>query len=323
MIADYSFFPLLQANLKEMETLIKQQADGYNQDIYSALEILMKSGGKRIRPIITLLVGYMLNAPLKQLINLAASIELLHTATLVHDDLIDGAMLRRGTPTLNSKWSASATVLTGEFLFASAAKLAADTNSISVMKLFAKTLMIIVNGEITQQLSSKCEFDRENYYKRIYSKTASLFETATASASLLSSDGMNYLDDMKIFGQEIGIAFQIIDDILDFTGETSTIGKPVGSDLRQGIVTLPAIYYSEMHPDNKVIASFKNGRFPKSGKQIDDLISAIRSSDAINKSKQEAENFLISGISKLHNLPSSDYRHALEELARTIVERNL
>ncbi len=323
MIADYSFFPLLQANILEIEMLIKQQADEYHQDINSALEILMKSGGKRIRPLITLLVGHMLNAPAPQLINLAASIELLHTATLVHDDLIDGAMLRRGTPTLNSKWSASATVLTGDFLFACAAKLAADTNSISVMKLFAKTLMVIVNGEINQQLSSNWEFDRANYYRRIYSKTASLFETAAASAALLSPYEKNYLDDMKVFGQEIGIAFQIIDDILDFTGETVTLGKPVGSDLRQGLVTLPAIYYSEMNPDDMVIDSLKKGQLPTGGSQIDNLITAIRNSNAVEKSKLEAKEYLQSGIKKLRKLPSSDFREALEEVAQTIVERNL
>jgi len=323
LIEDYSFFPLLQSNIIEMEMLIKQQAQGYHQDINSALEILMKSGGKRIRPMITLLVGHMLNAPASRLINLAASIELLHTATLVHDDLIDGAMLRRGTPTLNSKWSTSATVLTGDFLFASAAKLAADTNSISVMKLFAKTLMIIVNGEITQQLSGKWEFDRANYYKRIYSKTASLFETAAASAALLSPYEKNYLEEMNMFGQEIGIAFQIIDDILDFTGETITLGKPVGSDLRQGLVTLPAIYYSEMNPDDLVIDSLKSRQFPEVGFQIDNLINAIRNSDAVEKSKLDAKHYLQSGINKLHKLPSTDFREALEEVAQTIIDRNL
>jgi geranylgeranyl pyrophosphate synthase len=323
LIADYSFFPLLQANILELEILIKQQANGYHQDINSALEILMKSGGKRIRPMITLLVGHMLNSPTSQIINLAASIELLHTATLVHDDLIDGAMLRRGTPTLNSKWSASATVLTGDFLFASAAKLAADTNSIAVMKLFAKTLMVIVNGEITQQLSSNWEFNRENYYGRIYSKTASLFETAAASAALLSPHNNNYLDDIKSFGQDIGIAFQIIDDILDFTGDPTTLGKPVGSDLRQGIVTLPAIYYSEMNPDDSVINAFKNNQFTNAELEIEKLINAIRSSGAIEKSKHEATLNLKSGIMKLHNLPPSDFRDALEEVAQTIVERNL
>ena len=323
MIADYSFFPLLQENILELEILIKQQANGYHQDINSALEILMKSGGKRIRPMITLLVGHMLNSPTTQIINLAASIELLHTATLVHDDLIDGAMLRRGTPTLNSKWSASATVLTGDFLFASAAKLAADTNSIAVMKLFAKTLMIIVNGEITQQLSSNWEFNRENYYERIYSKTASLFETAAASAALLSPQDNNYLVDITLFGKDIGIAFQIIDDILDFTGDPTTLGKPVGSDLRQGIVTLPAIYYSEMNSDDSVINAFKKNQFANAGLEIDKLINAIRSSGAIEKSKQEANLYLKSGIMKLHNLPSSDFREALEEVAQTIVERNL
>ncbi len=323
MISDYPFYSSIQANIKVMENLIRQQANDYDPNILSALDILMNSGGKRIRPMITLMVGHMLNAPIDRLISLAASIELLHTATLVHDDLIDGAMLRRGTPTLNSKWSASATVLTGDFLFASAAKLAADTNSVAVMKLFARTLMIIVNGEITQQLSSKCELDHSNYMKRIYSKTASLFEAATTTAALLGQGENKYLDDIQNFGRNIGISFQIIDDILDFTSETSTIGKPVGSDLRQGLVTLPVLYYADIHPEDEDLISFLDGTCLDDPRHVERLVTAIRNSPAIDRSKQEAKSFLDQGLSKLHNLPECGFRNGLEDLAITIVERNL
>ena len=123
------------------------------------------------------------------MITLAAAIELLHTATLVHDDLIDGSLLRRGMPTLNSQWSPGATVLTGDFLFACAAKLAADTHSIPVMSLFSTTLTVIVNGEITQLFTSRCRANREDYYQRIYAKTASLFETSAKSAAMIGGRG--------------------------------------------------------------------------------------------------------------------------------------
>ncbi len=168
-----SFSSLTRERILEIEELISHQADGYHPDIKSALNILLSAGGKRMRPILTLLVGDMLGADQKRLVTMAASIELLHTATLVHDDLIDGSILRRGTPTLNSKWSPGATVLTGDFLFSRAAMLAAETNSLAAMKIFAATLSQIVNGEINQLLSKKISYTREDYYQRIESKTIS------------------------------------------------------------------------------------------------------------------------------------------------------
>src|SRR5665648_237005 len=165
---------------------MREQADGQNLDLKAALDHLIDSGGKRIRPNITLLTGKLFNGEMDCLITLSAAIELLHTATLVHDDLIDGSLLRRGIPTLNSQWSPAATVLTGDYLFAKAANLAAQTNSIPVMKLFSNTLGTIVNGEITQLFSSRCNANREHYYRRIYSKTASLFETSCLAAAIIS-----------------------------------------------------------------------------------------------------------------------------------------
>src|SRR5512146_1835864 len=141
-----SFLVPVQEDIHAVESLIRSQAEGRHPDLKAALDLLLSSGGKRIRPTLTLLTGKMLGADWQRLITLSAAIELLHTATLVHDDLIDGSLLRRGMPTLNSQWTPGATVLTGDFLFASAAKLAADTESIPVMRIFAKTLTVIVNG---------------------------------------------------------------------------------------------------------------------------------------------------------------------------------
>lgn len=170
------FFQLVHDEIESMEELIHIQADGYNPDLRTALELLLSAGGKRIRPTVTFLTGKMLGAKMDQLIILAAAIELLHTATLVHDDLIDGSLLRRGSPTLNSQWSPGATVLTGDFIFSRAAKLAAETNSVEVMKVFAQTLTIIVNGEMTQLFNDRSQTRREDYFRRIYAKTASLLK---------------------------------------------------------------------------------------------------------------------------------------------------
>ena len=253
------FFAPIQVGLQEVELLLHAQADDAHPDLRAALEHLLASGGKRIRPAVGLLTGQMLNAPHDKLLTLAASVEMLHTATLVHDDLIDGALLRRGMPTLNAKWSPAATILTGDYMFARAAKLAADSDNLRLMKLFAETLATIVNGELTQLFVSRGVISRVDYAKRIYAKTASLFEMTTQAAALISPTNEIMVGAMRQFGYHLGMAFQIVDDTLDFTGEQETVGKPVGSDLLQGLVTLPAIYYAENHPDDPDVLCLTGG----------------------------------------------------------------
>src|SRR5512136_500027 len=184
-LIDATFTASIEDRIKLVEERMHTQADGHHTAVGAALHHLLSSGGKRIRVVVTLLTGKMLGDDADKLVTLAAAIESLHTATLVHDDLIDGALIRRGIPTLNAQWSPAATVLTGDFIFAKAAKLAADTGSVDVMHVFAETLATIVNGEITQLFSSKWIVNRENYYRRIYAKTASLFEASTTTAALL------------------------------------------------------------------------------------------------------------------------------------------
>src|SRR5512134_2202300 len=152
------------------------------------------------------MIGNMLGGPEERLVTLGAAVELLHTATLVHDDLIDGSLLRRGMPTLNARWSPAATVLTGDFLFARAAKLAAEADHLPLMKLFAETLATIVNGELTQLFTSRGLINRENYYQRIYAKTASLFEMAALAAAMVANEDEEMQASMKVFGYEVGMA---------------------------------------------------------------------------------------------------------------------
>ncbi len=319
-ITSISFLAPVQHDLQVVDSIIRAQAEGHYPGLSLALDLILKSGGKRIRPSVTLLVGYMLGAPREKLLTLAAAIELLHTATLIHDDLIDNSLLRRGMPTINSQWSPGATVLTGDFFFARAAKLAADTDSIPVMKIFSQTLSTIVNGEITQLFALKCHVDREDYFSRIYAKTASLFETAAMTAALISPANETTIEDMRQYGYNIGVAFQIVDDILDFTGEQQTLGKPVGNDLQQGLVTLPAICYAEANPDDEDIIPLLQGRCPNPN-QMQRLIDAIRKSSAPECALKEAEQFIEKGISKLANQPAGLERNCLEDLARFIVHR--
>jgi len=320
--ATVSFLAPIQEDITAIETLMRSQAEGHNPDLQAAFNLLLSAGGKRIRPAVTMLAGRMLGGEHMRLIKLSAAIELLHTATLVHDDLIDGSLLRRGMPTLNSRWSPGATVLTGDFVFARAANMAAQTESIAVMKLFAHTLTVIVEGEINQLFSSRCKADREAYHKRIYAKTASLFETASQSAALISpTASQEMIDAMRLYGYHIGMAFQVVDDILDFTSDASSLGKPVGSDLRSGIITLPAILYAENYPHDPCAQDLIEGNCIQDPERQAELISAIRGSDAILESHHEAERYIGIALENLRKVPASPERYSLEDLAQYIVRR--
>ncbi|HKG54136.1 MAG TPA: polyprenyl synthetase family protein [Anaerolineales bacterium] len=322
-MSSITFFTSVQDQLKFVEERIRDQAgENHHPDLRSALEHILSAGGKRIRPTLGLLVGNMLGAPEEKLITLGASVELLHTATLVHDDLIDGALLRRGIPTLNARWSPAATVLTGDFLFARAAKLAAETDYLPLMKLFADTLATIVNGELTQMFSARGVIERDNYYQRIYAKTASLFEMASHAASMVATEDEETRATMSVFGYEVGMAFQIVDDILDFTGDPSTVGKPIGSDLLNGLVTLPAIYFAEANPNNEDVMSLPEGGW-KDTERVQRLVDNIRQSAATQQAMDEARQAVSRALKSLSEAPVSPEKEALEDLAKFIVDRRV
>ncbi|MBV6392755.1 MAG: Heptaprenyl diphosphate synthase component 2 [Anaerolineales bacterium] len=301
---------------------MRAQADEAHPDLRAALEHLLSAGGKRVRPTLGLLVGNMLNAPHEKLVTLGAAVELLHTATLVHDDLIDGSLLRRGTPTLNARWSPPATVLTGDFLFARAAKLAAETDHLPLMKLFSDTLAVIVNGELTQMFTSRGLVNRENYYKRIYAKTASLFEMTARAAGMVSPVGEETIESMRDFGYQIGMAFQIVDDVLDFSGDQNAVGKPLGSDLLNGLVTLPGIYYAESNPADADILSLPQGGWTNA-ENMTRLVENIRASGCAQKAMLEAEQHIDRALTRLESLEPCAERDALENLAKYIVDRKI
>ncbi|HMM97536.1 MAG TPA: polyprenyl synthetase family protein [Anaerolineales bacterium] len=312
----------IQEQIRQVEDLMRAQGENCNPDMRAALDHLLSAGGKRIRPTLTLLVGGMLDGPPAQLVTLSAAAELLHTATLVHDDLIDGALLRRGAETLNARWSSAATVLTGDFLFARAAKLAADVNHLPLTRLFAETLAVIVNGELTQLFSARGVINRENYYQRIYAKTASMFEMAAQAAAIISVEDAEIRETIRKFGYELGMAFQIVDDLLDFTGDQAAVGKPLGSDLLQGLVTLPAIYYAETNPDHPDVRSLAAGGWGDH-ERMERLVQSIRASDAIRQAMREAEQRVDSAVACLAPFDDREERAALENLARYVVDRKI
>ena len=224
--------------------------------------------------------------------------------------------------TLNARWSPPATVLTGDYLFARAAKLAAEADHLPLMKLFSETLATIVNGELTQMFTSRGLINRENYYKRIYAKTASLFEMTSRSAAMVSPASEETAEAMRDFGYQIGMAFQIVDDILDFTGDQNAVGKPLGSDLLNGLVTLPAIYYAEANPEDVDVVSLPNGGWTNND-NMTRLVDNIRASDASKKAMREAEQHVERALACLDSMEPCAERDALENLAKYIVDRKV
>jgi len=317
-----TFFDLVRRQIPLVEARMRSTPDRHHPQLDLAIEHLLGSGGKRLRPTLTLLTARMLGTDEDKAIGLAAAIEMLHTATLVHDDLIDGSLMRRGLPTLNANLTPGATVLTGDYIFARAAHLAAGIGSLTLMEHFARTLMTIVNGELIQLFREQSGDDRQDYFDRIYAKTASLFELATMGAAILRQANQEIVEAMRRFGYQVGIAFQIVDDVLDFAGDEARVGKPLGSDLRHGLLTLPTLLYLEGRPDGATLAeAVLAGRLPEA--ELDGLVGAIRASDGIGRALAEARNAIAAGETQLEGMPDGPERAALRQLAQYVVDRSL
>jgi geranylgeranyl pyrophosphate synthase len=190
------------------------------------------------------------------------------------------------------------------------------------MGVFARTLMIIVNGEINQMFVGRGEASRQGYFQRIYAKTASLFAVAAEAGTLLGDQDEPTIAVMREFGREVGMAFQIVDDVLDFTGDQTRLGKPVGSDLRQGLFTLPVLCYLDHHPDDRDVAALLQGRSADEGR-VERVVRAVRASGAIGQALDEAKAYVARAQDNLAGLPDNLYRRALSDLAEYFVSRNV
>ena len=280
---------------------------------------LFVSGGKRLRPALTILASKFRQPETSKVVALAAAVEMLHTATLVHDDMIDNSLVRRGNPTLNSKWDDGVVVLVGDYLFARSAALAAETENPRIISLFAKTLMLICCSELREALSI-AKPNREDYYWRISKKTASLFAAATEGGALLSGAAEEEVQALRSYGYNLGMAFQIVDDILDFTGDEEELGKPIGSDLRQGIITLPVLYFLEENPDWGRVERIL-GDEEEIEEHIHSLVIKIKGSGAIRSSQAKAQGFTEKAKEALSLLPANEYRQVMLELADYLMVR--
>ncbi|MFC2005771.1 polyprenyl synthetase family protein [Chloroflexota bacterium] len=284
------------------------------------LEYSLKSNGKRIRPALTLLSGKFYDYDLDNLLAMAAAVEIMHTATLVHDDAIDKSLVRRGRPTVNKLWGEEKAVLLGDYLFAEAGALTATTQNLRAIKLFAKTLKTISNGELNQAFNAfNLQQSRPQYFKRVANKTASLFSMATESGAALSQAPEESIEILIEYGYNLGIAFQIVDDILDFTGSEEELGKPTGSDLTQGTITLPAILLMEYYPEENPVKRLLESKDKQANIKL--AIELICNSTIIQECYQVASEYCAKACRNLKLLPASDSFRSLMELADFIISR--
>jgi geranylgeranyl pyrophosphate synthase len=288
-----------------------------NIDFYHLAELIgysLENTGKMIRPALTLMSGKFYNYNLIPLLNMATSVEVMHTATLVHDDAIDHSTMRRGRSTVYKLWGDEQAVLLGDYLFAEAGALCASTDNLRVIKNFSETLKTISSGEIDQAYYSfNPNQSREQYFSRIAKKTAALFSMSTESGAVLSGAPEKAIQILIDYGYNLGVAFQIVDDILDFISTEEELGKPVGSDLTQGTMTLPSMMIMERYPeDNPVKKVFEDN----GGKdEIDKAIEIVKNSSIVDDSYEIAEEYCNKACRNIKQLPECETRDCLEELA--------
>lgn len=310
----------IQQDLVSVEERIRSLKQSAPPQMADLVEYALRDPGKLLRPALTLLAGKPFRYNEQLIMTMAMSVELLHIATLIHDDTVDKAQLRRGRPTLSSVWGQSTAVLVGDYLFAASAELVASTDEIRVARNFAKTVMAISSAELEANYTA---FDwrqtRERYYQRIGNKTASLFVLATQSGATLCQAPEQAIESLRQYGYNLGLAFQIVDDVLDFIGETNEMGKPVGHDLSQGTLTLPAILFLERQPENNPIKRlFANHGDPDS---LHLAIETIGNSSIIQECYDVALDFCSKARSCLEMLPPSDSKRSLDGLTDYVLQR--
>jgi geranylgeranyl pyrophosphate synthase len=278
------------------------------------------SGGKKIRPTITLLAGALWNGSEETLVTMGTAIELLHIASLVHDDTVDKADTRRGKATVSSIWGNNVAVLLGDYVFASSATFVCDTGNIRVVRRFSETIMELAQGELTEHFSTNnWNQTVEDYSRRIYDKTASLFCTASESGGVLSGAPEDKCDALNQYGYNLGMAFQIMDDVLDFMGTEEEMGKPVGNDLVHGTLTLPVLLFGERNPDQPSVRRLQAGGTDPA--DVQEVINLVRESSVIPQTLAIMDDYRNKARAALQRVPAHRARESLEALVNYIGKR--
>ncbi len=320
-------------NFIEIQALMKNELDQMNKILVNRLDsnvdlinqmshYIISSGGKRIRPLLLLLCARATNYDGDYHYSMAVVIELIHTATLLHDDVVDQSTTRRGQETANELWGNAPSVLVGDFLYSRAFEIMVEPNSMEIMKILSKATNQISEGEVLQLLNIKnANVTQKEYYRVIERKTACLFKAACQIAGILSNSNQKVIEAMGKFGMHLGNAFQIIDDTLDYESDSNIIGKEVGDDLSEGKVTLPMIYALEKttKSDKKILTdAIQNA----DASNINQVVEILMNVNAFQYSRDIANKESNMALESIDILPSSKYKTALKLLCKLSLERS-
>lgn len=319
--------------LESIRSLVKHDLDAANQFISTELksdiplinemmEYILSCGGKRIRPILVLLSARAFNQESKHHIDLAVAIELIHTATLLHDDVVDHASLRRGHETANKIWGSTASVLVGDFLYSRAFQLIVKLQNQTIMNIFADATNLIAEGEVLQLINChQPDTSEEAYFEVIKRKTAKLFEVASQIGTALSNYTPVQMSAMQQYGIHLGTAYQLIDDALDYNASSEITGKNIGNDLIEGKPTLPLIHALRQGKPEE-IAFLRDAIQKGSCEKLQEILTIIETTGAIQYTAEKAKHHAHQATKALTFIPESPYRKALAELTEFVVERS-
>jgi all-trans-nonaprenyl-diphosphate synthase len=316
-----SLFSPVEADLQILADNLMQLVGNDHPILYAAAEHLFAAGGKRIRPAIVLMISRatMLQQDITQRHRRLAEItEMIHTASLVHDDVVDESDMRRGVPTVHSLFGNRIAILAGDFFFAQSSWHLANLDNLEVVKLLSQVLMDYAVGEIQQGLNRfNVGTSVEAYLKKSYYKTASLLANSSKAAGLLSEVSDSTAEHLYNYGCHLGLAFQIVDDILDFTSSTDTLGKPAGSDLKSGNLTAPVLFALEEKPHLETLIERE---FAEIG-DLEQALSLIHDSQGIERSRELAADHAKVAVEHIETLPASESRQALVNMTDYVLSR--
>ncbi|MDI3310439.1 MAG: polyprenyl synthetase family protein [Thermoanaerobacterium sp.] len=314
-------YDFIKEDMKKIDDFILSNVKTSSPTIKKAIDDLVLSGGKRIRPLLVIAIARMGEYNEDKIIPIAASIEIMHMATLVHDDIIDDSKMRRGQKSVQSKYGKETAVFTGDFLFSQAFNLIADIISKENLKLIARGVKTICEGEI-EQFDNRYNLDLSirKYLKRIYRKTALLFAIICESGATQAGLSKEMTRAMRHFGLEVGTAFQIADDILDYEGVERIVGKPLGSDLLNGIYTLPLIY--ALKTDHKKAIEGILLKRTLSRKDVNRIIKEVKLSGGIDFAKELALKYVKKAIKYLEVIPDCEQKSLMMDIANDALKRN-
>jgi len=311
--------PALLVDLERVDQIILERIQPRLAVIKVAGEHILTSGGKRIRAALILLSAQLGRYDLDQALHSAAAVELIHAASLVHDDLVDQAERRRGTLTVHTRWNGDVALMVGDYLFALAAAEMALAPDPRIIGFFSRGVMTICEGELSPVMKvTPPDVAIEQYLYQIGCKTAALFEAGCKAGMVCGGGTPEQIEALGRFGYDLGLAFQIVDDVLDYVGDVATLGKPAGNDLREGTITLPLIYAVEA--GGAELAGIVDLQ-PPDDERIHWAIGEVRRLGGAERALAEAQRFAESAVSHLDSLPDSAAKQALGEIARFVVMR--